>query len=248
MAWLVKASYHERRMSESPELPPKPEVAMALLQTAISVHVYLDPRPSDVRVPASFKKQPQLVLQVGLNMAVPIPDLDVGAEALSCTLSFNRRPEYCSIPWSAIYGLVGDDGRGMIWPDSVPPEVAASAEGRATTTGKPKAKRRLHAVADASPDDAAAVPPKEEGAVAAETEPVGSPEPSEGLRRREPKAGRKAGATKGRSRRAVVSPATPPGSAEQGAGSRADTPGDAQPSASAGTPRRQLPPYLRIVK
>lgn len=115
---------------ESPQLPPKPEVALALLQTAASVYVHLDPRGEGVAVPNWFKKQPQLVLQVGLNMAVPIPDLDVGREAISCTLSFNRRPEFCKIPWSAIYGLVGEDGRGMIWPESVPAEVASAADGR----------------------------------------------------------------------------------------------------------------------
>jgi hypothetical protein len=80
------------------QLPPKPDVALALLQSAMSVYVHLDPRGSDVLVPAWFKKQPQLVLQVGMNMAVPIPDLDVGKAALSCTLSFNRRPEFCRIP------------------------------------------------------------------------------------------------------------------------------------------------------
>jgi len=41
-------------------------------------------------VPAYFKKQPQLVLQVGLNMAIQIPDLKVDDEGVTCTLSFNR--------------------------------------------------------------------------------------------------------------------------------------------------------------
>ncbi len=126
---------------ESPQLPPKPEVALALLQTASSVYVHLDPRRDDVHVPSWFKQQPQLVLQVGLNMAVEIPDLDVGHEAISCTLSFNRRPEFCKIPWDAIYGLVGEDGRGMIWPESVPPEVAASADGRSPVAAVPKSQR-----------------------------------------------------------------------------------------------------------
>lgn len=124
-----------------PQLPPKPEVALALLQSAPSVYIHLDPRSEAVKVPVWFKKQPQLVLQVGLNMTVAIPDLDVGDEGISCTLSFNRRPEYCSIPWSAIFGLVGEDGRGMIWPDSVPSEVAASAHGRAPLPPQDKPKR-----------------------------------------------------------------------------------------------------------
>ncbi len=128
---------------ESPQLPPKPEVALALLQTASSIYIHLDPRNENVRVPSWFKKQPQLVLQVGLNMAVPIPDLDVGKDAISCTLSFNRRPEFCSIPWESIYGLVGEDGRGMIWPESVPPEVASAADGRSPVAAQKAPRPRL---------------------------------------------------------------------------------------------------------
>lgn len=128
---------------ESPQLPPKPEVALALLQTASSIYIHLDPRAETVKVPAWFKKQPQLVLQVGLNMAVPIPDLDVGKDALSCTLSFNRRPEFCWIPWDAIYGLVGEDGRGMIWPESVPAEVASAADGRPPVSSQKSQRARL---------------------------------------------------------------------------------------------------------
>lgn len=126
---------------EGTPLPRKQDVALALLQSGTSLYVHLDPRGDEVRVPASFKKQPQLVLQVGLNMAVAIPDLDIGDAALSCTLSFNRRPEYCYVPWGAVFGLVGEDQRGMIWPDSVPKEVAAQADGRPQGKRSPKEKR-----------------------------------------------------------------------------------------------------------
>ncbi|OQX67923.1 MAG: hypothetical protein B6A08_12695 [Sorangiineae bacterium NIC37A_2] len=128
------------------QLPPKPDVALLLLQSQSSVYVHLDPRGPDVFVPAWFKNQPQLVLQVGMNMAVPIPDLNVGQTALSCTLSFNRRPEFCKIPWDAVYGLVGEDGRGMIWPDSIPPEVASAAkaaEAKSKESKRPKGHLRL---------------------------------------------------------------------------------------------------------
>ena len=108
-------------------LPPKRDVAMALLE-ADSVFVHLDPRHDNVRVPPWFKKQPRLVLQIGLNMAVPIRDLDVGEHALGCTLSFNRRPHYCYVPWKAVFALVNEQGRGMVWPDDVPPELVAQAQ------------------------------------------------------------------------------------------------------------------------
>lgn len=132
-------------------LPPKKEVALALLQRS-TVFIHLDPRREEVRVPSWFKKQPQLVLQIGLNMAVPIRDLEVDDEAISCTLSFNRTPHFCVLPWSAIYALVGEDGRGMVWPDDVPPEVAAQANAKGAQQQTPRKKPHLRAVSE--PDDA----------------------------------------------------------------------------------------------
>ena len=76
-----------------PRLPPKKDVALALLEQS-TMFVHLDPRGELVKVPTGFKKQPQLVLQVGLNMPVPIPDLEVNDEGIACTLSFSRTPHY----------------------------------------------------------------------------------------------------------------------------------------------------------
>jgi len=108
-------------------LPNKREVMLALLAET-SVFVHLDPRGTAVRVPPWFKNQPQLVLQIGLNMAVQITDLDVGEQGISCTLSFSRRPFFCSIPWGSVFGLVGDNGPGLVWPDDVPAEIAAQVQ------------------------------------------------------------------------------------------------------------------------
>ena len=104
-------------------LPPKKEVALALLERS-NVDVYLDPRARGVVVPPQFRKEPRLILKIGLNMPVPIPDLRVDEDSMSCTLSFNRSPFYCVVPWSAVFALVGEDGRGMVWPDDVPQELA----------------------------------------------------------------------------------------------------------------------------
>jgi|HubBroStandDraft_1064217.scaffolds.fasta_scaffold09230_3 stringent starvation protein B len=109
--------------------PPKKDVALALLERS-SLSVHLDPRPTAVVVPPGFKKQPQLVLQVGLNMPVPIPDLRLDDEGMSCTLSFNRTPFFCVVPWSSVFAMVGEDSRGMVWPDDVPVEVTRGAQDR----------------------------------------------------------------------------------------------------------------------
>ncbi len=132
-------------------LPPKKDVALALLERA-SVFVHLDPRDDEVLVPAWFKRQPQLVLQVGLNMAVRIPDLEVGDDAVSCTLSFTRSPHYCYVPWKAVYALVGEDGRGMVWPEDIPPEVAAQTQ---SITQRRPSLRSLEGGKHSLDDDAA---------------------------------------------------------------------------------------------
>jgi len=214
---------------ESPQLPPKPEVALALLQTASSVYIHLDPRDESVSVPSWFKKQPQLVLQVGLNMAVPIPDLDVGQEAISCTLSFNRRPEFCRIPWDAIYGLVGEDGRGMIWPESVPAEVASAADGRppVAAAAKPKAKLRLASSEGVSQEDSGKV-----------SSPSASAPPSlTSVSRAAPTEAPEADAEVAQSGGGALS-----------GDSAAPPPAYVADQASDQGKRRELPPYLRVVK
>jgi stringent starvation protein B len=134
-------------MSQDP-LPPKKDVALALLDGP-SVYVHLDPRRDGVVVPDWFKKQHQLVLQLGMNLAVAIPDIAVDDEGISCTLSFNRSAFWCCMPWGAIYALVGEDGRGMIWPEDVPSEIAAQTQKpRLQVVGGKKAKRKHEADAD----------------------------------------------------------------------------------------------------
>jgi len=88
-----------------------------------SVFVHLDPRVEGVAVPPWFRDQPQLVLQVGLDMAVPITDLMVDHAGVRGTLSFNRSPWFCTVPWDAIFALQDDNGKGMIWPESLPDEI-----------------------------------------------------------------------------------------------------------------------------
>jgi stringent starvation protein B len=136
--------------SAMPPLPPKKAVALDLLERT-SVFVHLDPRRPGVIVPLVFAKQPNLVLQLGLNMAISIPDLEVGEGGISCTLSFNRRPHFCRLPWSAIYALIGQEGGGMVWPEDVPPEVVAQQRSAAKKDA-PARKPALRALAGGALD------------------------------------------------------------------------------------------------
>src|ERR1700754_2160180 len=109
-------------MSDGP-LPYKRDVANQLLRKG-SLFIHLDPRVADVVVPPWLRHQAQLVLQVGLDMPIPIPDLRVDADGIFGTLSFSRTPFACNVPWNAIFALVGDNDRGMVWDEDFPEEVA----------------------------------------------------------------------------------------------------------------------------
>lgn len=100
----------------------KPEVLHHLLCHG-SVYVHIDSRVSDVWVPKACRGRAQLVLQVGFSLALPVQDFKMTPEGWSATLSFDRQPFHCSIPWKAVYCMVGDDAKGFLWDEDVPPEV-----------------------------------------------------------------------------------------------------------------------------
>ena len=68
-------------MAEEKRLPAKIEVARYLLSQG-SLFVHLDPRMDGVVVPKWYRSEPQLVLQIGFDMPVPIPDLQVDPEGI----------------------------------------------------------------------------------------------------------------------------------------------------------------------
>jgi stringent starvation protein B len=217
-------------------LPKKKDVALALLEQA-SVFVHLDPRTDKVFVPPWFKRQPQLVLQIGLNMAIPIPDLEVNDVGLSCTLSFNRSPHKCQIPWSAVFALVGDNNRGMVWPDDVPPEVTAEAEKQAKAQ---QAKAKMAAVPAPAAAAAADAAPAKQAAKRKKAAARAKGAAPEGREAMEPKEAKKTRAPRKRKPEPVAQsvPAAVPEAARTVAAG-ADT---------APKRKRELPPYLRVVK
>jgi len=224
-------------MADGPRnLPSKKDVVLALLQGP-SVFVHLDPRKKGVVVPANFRKQPQLVLQIGLNMAVQIPDLRVDDDGVTCTLSFSRSPFWCVLPWSAIYALVSEDGPGMVWPDDVPPEVAAQMQA-AVAKQQPKRPRPKLAAVGPRP---ASEPPSEGASPSTPPAAEETPAPA-------PAAGAPSSPPPGDNvvqlRPAKKEPEPPPPEPEA-----EETPRPPGPRAVPGKkPRRELPPYLRIIK
>ena len=271
-------------------LPPKKEVALALLERS-NVDVYLDPRAKGVVVPPQFRKEPRLILKIGLNMPVPIPDLRVDDDSMSCTLSFNRSPFYCVVPWSSVFAMVGEDGRGMVWPDDVPQELAvkvvepsdarqpaAPAAPAPSTAGSGRRGARASKIASTSDTSAErparngkkkATKKKDEGrpvlvaVPSGSSVPSGSPPPSQ----RESRTEAAAGSDRPREIRQAPEHRAPP-STQQRDGQQRDgvsaignptpprprqpsqhpPPSARRPDGTIARPKRELPPYLRVVK
>jgi len=236
------------------KLPPKKEVALALLEGP-SMFVHLDPRRPGVLVPPRFRDKPQLVLQIGLNMFVPIPDLKCDDEGITCTLSFDRAPFWCRMPWSAVYALVGEDGRGMMWPNDIPPEVVAQMQNpQQPQREAPKAphkrpKPKLSAVGSTPPRDRESRVEETEEAppVSAQTDVPGKgPRPPMESAPRS-SDGNAARVSDGNAARV-----------SDGNAARSDDGDDAPPPpeparrpsgpTSGRKPKRELPPYLRVIK
>jgi len=248
-------------------LPPKKDVALALLERS-NVDVYLDPRARGVVVPPQFRKEPRLILKIGLNMPVPIPDLQLDEEGVSCTLSFNRSPFFCIMPWSSVFALVGEDGRGMVWPEDVPGELAAkvmaapessarvpdaasssenvSGGSRAPAASAAKRPRRSRRSQGASDENASDVPPtpakrasKKRGA---QPEPSGRP-----TLVALPRPSTSSAVADGGDLEPSVSATDSRETSNAVSAPPASPRVDQRPPGSS-RPKRPLPPYLRVVK
>jgi stringent starvation protein B len=245
-------------MPEPQSPPSKPDVARSLLVRG-HLFVHLDPRVAGVRVPEYLQRQPQLVLQVGFDMPVPVPDLRVEREGLGATLSFQRTPFPCWVPWRAVFALLDEGGQGVLWPESLPAEIAAEVSAEMDRSGRakepaPRARTRTRASApegaptSASPESTnASAPPagsKPRGRARRSAEPM--PATTATREPAPPAAPRKSAAARPRAASAGRPLAAPP-VVPAAAGLRAVPGGRAGDSAP--RPRTgERPSYLRVVK
>lgn len=96
--------------------PTHLSVAQELIRRG-SIYVYTDARIPDVNVPPSFVGRDCVVLQFGYDLAVPIPDLTINEYGISGTLTFSRKPFEVFVPWVAVFGICGEDGKGQTFGD-----------------------------------------------------------------------------------------------------------------------------------
>ncbi len=102
----------------------KQAVMLELLREGYAF-VVLDARRPGVSVPPHLAGNSGLVLQFAYDMPVPIRDLTVDQAGIRATLSFQRSPHACVIPWDAVYVLHDGEGRGVQFPTDAPADLSA---------------------------------------------------------------------------------------------------------------------------
>jgi stringent starvation protein B len=148
----------EAARAGNPEMPAKKNTLEKLMRDG-PVLVHLDPRRVGVDVPAQHRGEPRLVLRFGYGLTPPIVDLVVEDSLLAGTLTFRGVPHRCVIPWTAVFAVVGDDGRGLVWGEDVPPEIAHEYTRDARATAKKQGElRERDAERSASPAAPAGAP------------------------------------------------------------------------------------------
>jgi len=110
----------------APERPSKQDAFLALLREGWT-SLHLDARRPGVIVPAHLRGEAHLVLQYGHDLPISIPDLEIDDYGVRATLSFSRTPNLTVVPWSAVYVVACDDGRGVLYQEDVPEDVSIVA-------------------------------------------------------------------------------------------------------------------------
>jgi hypothetical protein len=74
-----------------------------------------------------LRTEPHLVLQYGHDLPIPIPDLEVDEHGVRATLSFSKNPQRTFVPWTSVYVVTCNDGRGVLYHEDVPEDVSIIA-------------------------------------------------------------------------------------------------------------------------
>lgn len=111
------------------------------------VMVYVDPRRPGVDLPAQFKGQ--VAVPLNLSHRFALETFDIGPLAVRASLSFGGERHLCVLPYRAIFGFYGHaDEERVVFTDDLPSEViiaepaapseAASGAGPAPTEEAPE--------------------------------------------------------------------------------------------------------------
>lgn len=86
-----------------PEFPLKHDAVQALMAHGV-VRLVILPKSTGCLLPDHLLERDAVALDIGVDMPIPIRDLTVDHFGVRGTLSFNRRPFACVVPWAAVVG------------------------------------------------------------------------------------------------------------------------------------------------
>ncbi len=135
---------------------PKRELLEALLERGM-VMVTLDARAPGVDVPARFREDRQLSLNLSYRFGL---SLEVDDDGVRATLTFGGVPHGCAIPWSALYQVRShESSEAFVFSADVPDDLVYDQEDLPAPVPSPRGKGRLSVVAPPPPDDEGSSPP-----------------------------------------------------------------------------------------
>ena len=144
---LVRFGRQKLAQVINPE-PPKPielyVIFSRLLSTYPVISVLLDPSVEGVILPLNLMADKEVALRYGLNLLNPIPDLKVGEDGISATLSFGGSPFKTFVPWKSVRGM-GPGGLPPVGPGSGSPQLIGLKGGKYIEASNDQAKVKMAA-------------------------------------------------------------------------------------------------------
>lgn len=119
----------------------KRQVVERLLQEEDFFLVVVHPGAPGVLLPAALLAEARPVgLHIGRRLRVPIEDLEVSEEGIAGTLSFDRAPFFCRLPWCAVT-QVSSGEEHLIWVAPLPGAEPGAGPGEPLAGGGPRRPR-----------------------------------------------------------------------------------------------------------
>ncbi len=88
-----------------PTSAEKEALTVQLLSTGKQLDIHVNPAVSGTILPEYLLKELTIKLNIGLNMAIPIPDLVVDSSGIYATLVFQKQPVTTELPWESIWAV-----------------------------------------------------------------------------------------------------------------------------------------------
>jgi stringent starvation protein B len=130
----------------------KRDVLKEMLEHGLTM-VHLDARSAGVDVPTNLRDQNHLRLNFSYRFY--LDTFDISDEGICASLSFGGTPHLCTIPWTAVFGMMSQvTQQFQIWPEDVPVELLEELQANSNASEESKAEP-LEALSSDTAEDTA---------------------------------------------------------------------------------------------